>query len=332
MLACLNPLSINVFPRGSKVNKDGSPGCFLSFGYSDVLPDIGRYYRPFAVYGDDTPFTIDTHEGSVGYSVPCGRCVNCRRNKSFRWSRRLLMESESYSDDDMCFLTFTYNDDNCPSELDYKDIQSFLKNLRYYCGKLRFFVCGEYGDLFGRPHFHMILFGHNFYEGAKIAGYGSDGVPLFHHPLIDKCWDKGFAEFGQVTPASIQYVAGYVTKKLKADNDKHDVKPFVRMSLKPGIGHNFLLKNKDIIARDSGFYLKGRFYRVDSDSLRFLIREDAISGSVRSHLSFLNDEYARIIANQYKFVSNLDKRVLDKTLAKCYSIANRLGDIYGRKV
>lgn len=92
------------------------------------------------------------------------------------------MESDSYSDDQMIFLTLTYDDKHLPEdgELHYDHVQTFLKNLRRLClSRLRFFVCGEYGDLFDRCHWHMILFGHDFFTGARVAGYSDDGQPLF---------------------------------------------------------------------------------------------------------------------------------------------------------
>lgn len=335
MLPCLSPLSLNVFPKGSKINKDGSDGSFLSFGFSNQLPELGNWYRPFSASGDDTPFNIVSKEGVIGYLVPCGRCINCRRNKSFRWSRRLLMESDGYKDDAMQFLTLTYDDNNLPADgkLHYEDVQAFLKRLRKSCpAKLRFFCAGEYGDTFGRPHYHIILFGYDFFTGSKIAGYSADGKPLFHHSIIDNAWQKGYAEFGDVDQASIQYVAGYVTKKLMSDNLEYpDAPPFIRMSLKPGIGRNFLLSHADQVQRDGGFYLRGKFYLIDSVSLRFLIRECALPASLLPDIQLHNKEIAELVKNQYKLVTDKDKIELDKTLALWYNRQHRLGDIYGRK-
>ena len=334
MLPCLSPLTINVFPDGTSTKKDGSPGHALTFGMSSLRNSrLG-----FNVIPDSAPdmrFVTPSGEVACGYLVPCGRCVNCRRNKSFRWSRRLLMESDGVPSDDMCFLTLTYDDEHLPpdGELHYEHVQKWLKRLRKQCPRpLRFFLCGEYGDLFDRPHWHIILFGYDFFTGSKVAGYSEDGTPLFHNSMIDKSWTFGFAEFGMVTPASIQYVAGYVTKKLKADRCNHKVQPFVRMSLKPGIGHNFLLKNADKIARDEGFYLNGKFYRVDSVSLRFLLREDKIDSYHTEMIKEKQAQVAELLTNQYKLVSSADKRDVDKTLAMWYNTVNRLGNLYGKKV
>lgn len=143
--------------------------------------------------------------------------------------------------------------------------------------------------------------------------------------------EKGFAEFGQVTAASIQYVSGYVTKKMKDDNCDHVVKPFVRMSLKPGIGHQFLADHVDQIARDEGFYLRGKFYRIDSASLRFLIREELCPSRLLADVQLDNKELADLFANVYKKFTTKDKKDLDKELAMWYNIHNRLGDYLGRK-
>lgn len=333
MLPCLNPLDINVHPFGTRVKKDGTLGHALSFGMSS-LPDSRDGINVFCDGSDPLFVRPSTGEVSRGFIVPCGKCVNCRRNRSFRWSRRILMESDGVPSDDMCFLTLTYDDEHLPSdgELHYEHVQKWLKRLRKDCPRpLRFFLCGEYGDLYDRCHWHVILFGYDFFTGSKVAGYSEDCTPLFHNSMIDKSWPFGFAEFGMVTPASIQYVAGYVTKKLKADRSSHKVQPFVRMSLKPGIGHKFLLKNADKIARDEGFYLNGKFYRVDAASLRFLLREEKIDSYHTELIKEKQAKVAEMLSNQYKLVSNVDKRDVDKTLAMWYNTVNRLGNIYGRK-
>lgn len=327
MLACLSPLEINVFPEGTKDKKDGSPGHFLSFNYSDLLPDIGDWR--FVHTGDFG--SVPVSESFVAprrFTVPCGKCLNCRRNKSFRWSRRLLMESDGYKADEMQFITLTYDDEHLPADgkLHYVDFQNFMKRLRKACpDELRFFMCGEYGDQFGRCHFHCILFGHDFFTGSKPAGYGSD-QPLFSHSMIEKAWKKGFAPFGSVDAASIQYVAGYVTKKQKQENKEHpDAPPFIRMSLKPGIGRKFLLEHLETIKRDHGFYLRGKFYQIDSDSLRFLIKECSLPDDLIEYHRAKNEYIAELVAKQYKLVTDKDKIDLDKTLASWYNVRNRLG-------
>ena len=58
------------------------------------------------------------------------------------------------------FVTLTYDDEHLPGDqcLDHRDFQLFMKRLRKRFPS-RFFMCGEYGGLNGRPHYHSILFG-----------------------------------------------------------------------------------------------------------------------------------------------------------------------------
>lgn len=68
--------------------------------------------------------------------------------------------------------------------------------------KLKFYGCGEYGELDQRPHYHLILFG--WKPGDEI---------------ISKIWPFGFVSvkeyLGETTG---NYVAGYVQKKLYGDD------------------------------------------------------------------------------------------------------------------
>lgn len=301
------------------MKKDGSPGRLVSF-------DVNRAQSARMAQ-------IRAGEIPESFLIPCGKCINCRRNKGFQWSRRLMMESDAYDEKDMCFLTLTYNDFCLPSDglLHPEHSSAFLKVLRESLRRrdpgvsLRYFLAGEYGDQFDRPHYHLILFGYNFYEGAKLAGYGSDGLPLFSHPLLDKAWDKGFASFGSVTPASMQYVAGYVTKKFRKDNQK-EVPPFIRMSTRPGIGNRFLLDHKDSIIRDGGFCLKGRFYALDGDSFRFMIRNGFMSEDDQIISRIKKSRIADIRSRMSALLFPSDSRLSDRILAAKYALDNRLWD------
>ena len=61
-------------------------------------------------------------------------------------------------------------------------------------------MCGEYGGKTARPHYHQILFN---LELGKI-----------NNEYLEDKWEKGMVHIGNVTPASIRYVTGYVTKGL----------------------------------------------------------------------------------------------------------------------
>lgn len=182
--------------------------------------------------------------------IPCGRCIGCLLERARQWAVRCMHESQMHELN--CFVTLTYEDDNVLS-LDYKHFQDFLKRLRKGARKpIRFFACGEYGELFFRPHFHALLFGIDFTD--KKLFRERDGVRLYESPALQKCWGHGFATVGEVTFQSAGYVARYCLKKLDrqvgvamyrtidpATGEIVDRElEMLHMSLKPGIGAGWI--------------------------------------------------------------------------------------------
>lgn len=164
--------------------------------------------------------------------VPCGQCIACRLNYGKLWSIRMMEELKRH--DKACFATLTYDDKHLGNICEYKgtpslvkeDLQNFWKRLRKD-RKVRYFACGEYGDRFGRPHYHAIIYG--------VAPEEKD--------LIEKHWKNGLVHVGTVTEDSCAYVAKYMTKKLrgkalklKLEEDPDYQNEFVLMSRRPGIG------------------------------------------------------------------------------------------------
>lgn len=121
-------------------------------------------------------------------------------------------------------------------------------------------MCGEYGEEFGRPHFHACLFGADFADKLYLSRTGS-GSKLYRSAELEKLWTHGFSSIGDVTFESAAYVARYVMKKVTGNLAKEHynyvdeesgeilrrVAEFNRMSLRPGIGANWLRKfEKDV--------------------------------------------------------------------------------------
>lgn len=141
-------------------------------------------------------------------SVPCGQCMPCRIMRSLEWSVRLRDELGYWSSS--CFLTLTYDDENIPpfGSLRKAHVQSFIRSLRLYMAvkneKIKYYFVGEYGSNTFRPHYHAIIFG--FYP---------DDIDCHHSSLeLRDIWSYGFNYVGKVENDSIQYVTGYIRKKL----------------------------------------------------------------------------------------------------------------------
>ncbi len=146
-----------------------------------------------------------------------------------------------------CFVTLTYDEAHVPpgGSLQLRDFQLFMKRLRRSAAhKVRFFHCGEYGAELGRPHYHALLFGHDFSDKAPWADRGTG--PVWRSESLERLWPLGISELGSVSFESAAYVARYVTKKVTGDAaEAHYVdrdtglirdSEYATMSRRPGIG------------------------------------------------------------------------------------------------
>lgn len=182
-------------------------------------------------------------------TIPCGRCIGCRLERSRQWAVRCMHEKSMHRNNE--FVTLTYSPEHFPSHgsLNYSDYQKFMKRLRKRLGPARFYMCGEYGENFGRPHFHSILFGVSFPD-RKPFKLSPSGSMIYRSAILEDLWPFGFSSTAEVTFESAAYVARYVMKKMtgglaKSHYEALDestgeiidrVPEFNRMSLKPGIG------------------------------------------------------------------------------------------------
>jgi len=154
-----------------------------------------------------------------------------------------------------CFATLTYSDANLPLDgsLNYTHFQKFMKRLRKANGqKIRFYMCGEYGEKFRRPHYHALLFGYR--PDDLLLHSTRQGRNLYTSPSLERIWGLGYVTIGDVSKESAEYCAQYATKKITgpaaeahymsldtATGELHQLTPeFGRMSLKPGIGSTWL--------------------------------------------------------------------------------------------
>ena len=201
----------------------------------------------------------NTHPVTGEIPLPCGQCINCKLEKTRQWAVRIMHEAQMH--DENYFVTFTY--ENNPRTLQHEDVQKFFKRLRK-TQSFRYFMCGEYGDLQGRPHYHAILFGLHLND-LKLYKENK-GNRLYESPWLSKTWGLGHINVGRVTFESASYVASYCTKKITGDKatdhyercdpetgELYALKPeYARMSLKPAIASTWLAKfgNSDVFAHD----------------------------------------------------------------------------------
>lgn len=203
----------------------------------------------------------------------------CKVQRAREWSLRMAHEADAH--DESVFVTLTYNDAALPKDesICKAELQRFFKRLRKGLSPrlIKYYACGEYGDVGLRPHYHAIVFGLSIGEHEL----GSRSGQTFHclaGPLVD-AWPLGHVEVGAVCGATIRYVANYIKGVFKTPAirarlyGKRDV-PFQLQS--QGLGKAWMVDHADALLHRLGCTVQGhdvglpRYYQkkllVDDES------------------------------------------------------------------
>lgn len=261
-MSCYYPM---VALKDSFRSKHGDVINIRKYRFVGKLENLGKWEDIKRDYSEFDPILL-----------PCGNCKGCRLDQSRTWADRMCLEFDHTKK--AVFLTLTYDNDHLRVNkfgvptLVKSDLSTFMKDLRgnkYYENKqIRFYGCGEYGDRFGRPHMHVILFGVDLSDFTDGGFIGSFQVPEFflgrndhklyyagqnelkqiyyRSPHLDNIvWKKGRVCITEFSWKSAAYVARYVRKKLKGEleylYDDYDLQaPFALMSRKPGLAGYFM--------------------------------------------------------------------------------------------
>lgn len=218
--------------------------------------------------------------------VPCGKCIECRLEKSRQWANRIMIECRDRSLNECWFLTVTYAPEHIPHNitvntetgeeiegltLDKKDISNFMKRLRrnreYHHKEtgIKFYLCGEYGSKTQRPHYHIAIMGLHLDPEKDLKFYKDTSAGrLWKWEEGSEIWGKGFVVVGRLEWDSAAYVARYIMKKqLGPEAEQYyqsrgQIPEFVQMSRRPGIGREYYDKHKqEIYEHDSILVKKG---------------------------------------------------------------------------
>lgn len=224
-------------------------------------------YAPLQAYqaesGEIVFKELRRHGTCRSIQLPCGQCIGCKLERSRQWAIRSVHEAGLHENN--CFITLTYSDEHLPwrNNLDHSYFQKFMKRLRKrFRYRISYFMAGEYGEQDGRPHFHALLFNHDFPDRQYWAKSPS-GESIYRSSILEQLWPFGFSSVGNVTLQSAAYIARYCTKKINGDAaiehyKRHDnlgeyqINPeYGEMSTRPAIGKNWFTKYKeDIYAFD----------------------------------------------------------------------------------
>lgn len=181
---------------------------------------------------------------------------------------------EASTHDANAFITLTYDKAHLPEHgsLRKQDFQNFMKRLRRRLDpiKIRFFHSGEYGEEYGRPHYHAIIFGYNFPDRVPAGTRGEHRI--YRSQLLEEVWTNGFSEIGELTYQSASYVAKYCVKKLTGEeaaqqyrridpktNSLVPIEPeYATMSRRPGIGAEFYRRFGEEVHRFDSIIINGK--------------------------------------------------------------------------
>lgn len=214
-------------------------------------------YFPWTGYRTSGGEVIFSERGDVVSTVtlPCGKCIGCRLDKSQEWATRCLHESKLHREN--AFITLTYSREHVPADwsVSVEAIQKFIKRLRRRVepARFRYFAVGEYGEKLSRPHYHVLLFGYMFPD-RTVWRTSKRGDTVWRSKLLEEVWPFGHSEIGLVTKESAGYCARYALKKVYGDKaadhylrlhpDSGElvrVRPeFAVMSRRPGIGYEWM--------------------------------------------------------------------------------------------
>nr|CAI9750241.1 replication initiation protein [Microvirus sp.] len=225
--------------------------------------------------------------------VPCRKCTECRLQYSREWATRCMCESMTHKQS--WFLTLTYDEEHVPGinkltgeiirngmyevhdgefiqvmTLEPTDITTFKESLdkklrRAKKKPLRYYYCGEYGSTTFRPHYHMLAFGLELEESdMELEFINNEHQPIYKCQWLEDLWGKGIVRIGAVTWNSAAYVARYIMKKQNGKEGERrkeiigNIPEYVRMSLKPGIGAEYALMNREKIEALDKIILPGK--------------------------------------------------------------------------
>lgn len=248
-----------------------------------------RCFSPINAFQLDDGRVVFAERGAVRrpLTLRCGQCIGCRLKRSKDWAIRCMHEVQMHPHSS--FITLTYDSLFLPDNgsLTYQDFQRFMYRVRKKFGKVRFFMCGEYGEK-GRPHFHAILFGLWFADREYFRTLPS-GHKIYRSACLEALWPFGYCSIGEVSFESAAYVARYICKKVTGDSAEDFYKrvnpetgevfnltpEFCHMSLKPGIGRTWFDKfGVDVFPQDS-VVMDGKKHSVPKYYDRLLRLQDA---------------------------------------------------------
>lgn len=229
--------------------------------------------------------------------VPCGGCLGCRLDKLALWTARCNYELfKGHS----AFVTFTYDDYHLPYNdgslfptLRQDDLNHYIDNIRHKVKKMpllpkgnrkdfSYFACGEYGDKFSRPHYHVLFFGLDFKE---------------FNPVFKSTWHNGMIKSLPVMSGGVRYVVDYMTKSVNGSlaeqmfDSKGIERPF--KSVSRGLGSELFFNHRDEIRKEHILKIGSRIIPVPSYYHNLYCNFDDEYCISRTHFNY--EQYKKVV-------------------------------------
>lgn len=288
---------------------------------------------------------FDAHTGAYSFiRIPCGKCYHCRMTHINEWVTRMYAHLEDYKN--VYFITLTYrpiyhkddpksqlllnrlqdaiyhydgfnsNKKRCysPCLLVKSHYQKFLKRLRYNTGisDLTYCLSGEYGENYGRPHFHFILFTNETLTKKDIQRAWSVAmVRDKQHKWKYKTCQKGTTYYHPIGNVDFNNLCENgtlnTTEKIKIDGTTFDITScfaYVAKYICKTGHHNksrVRLAYNDLFKENT--YLKLWKPMLKSDALRFIKEHDIkISQTTLKTLTYVQNDFN---PNEKVYTNNL---------------------------
>lgn len=192
--------------------------------------------------------------------LPCGRCIGCRWRRAQDDKLRCMHEAAMWPQN--CVVALTYARDQLPpgGNLCHEDFQKFMRRMRKAGYIVRYFMCGEYGPLNMRPHYHASLFNVDFRADRVEAGKSRAGQVFYESKTLNDLWSHGRCSVQDFLPETAGYVTQYIMKKQLGRESEYRhpvtgellVPEYSRRSLRPGIGQRWfeLYGESDVLPGD----------------------------------------------------------------------------------
>ena len=212
------------------------------------------------------------------YTVKCGKCDTCRRERAQEWAIKLINEAKYHKE--ACFITLTFDNKilldknskarkyganpsfvfNIDNSKEY--FKKFIKRLRkkYKNKKISFYHVGEYGEKTKRPHHHAIVYGINFKEDRIPMELSKSGKEQYWSKTLNELWACGRTSIQDLNSNNTIYICQYSLKKFKNKDERY--KTIFSFSNRSKISTKWIRRNYNEI-------IKG--YLEDNEGKKFRI-------------------------------------------------------------